>query len=122
MDMASGINKAILVGQLGQDPELRHTQQGRAVCTLRVAVNERRKDGDAWKDHVQWFDVVTWDKTAENVSQFLKKGRQIYAEGRIETRQFKDREGVEREKTDIVAHTVLFLGGNDGDRKGGDRY
>ena len=115
--MASGVNKVILVGNLGKDPEVRYIQSGNAVCTLRLAVTERKKDGEnGWKDHTEWMDVVTWGKTAENAGQYLAKGRQIYVEGRLQTRQYKDKDGNDRYKTEVVANQVVFLGG--GDRTG----
>lgn len=117
--MASGVNKVILVGNLGKDPEVRYVQSGNAVCTLRLAVTERRKDGDGWKDHTEWMDVVTFGKTAENAGQYLQKGRQIYVEGRLQTRQYKDKEGNERYRTEVVANQVLFLGGGGGERGAG---
>ena len=116
--MAAGVKKVILVGNLGKDPEVRYVQSGNAVCTLRLAVTERRKEGDQWKDHTEWMDVVTFGKTAENAGQYLQKGRQIYVEGRLQTRQFKDKEGVEKWRTEVVANQVLFLGGG-GDRGAG---
>lgn len=112
--MASGVNKVILVGNLGKDPEVRFVQSGQAVCTLRIACTERRKDGDEWKDHTEWMDVVTFGKTAENAGQYLQKGRQVYVEGRMQTRQYKDKEGHDRYRTEVVAHQVLFLGGGEG--------
>ena len=118
-DMAAGVNRVTLVGNLGRDPEVRYAQSGTAICTLRLAVTERRKDGDGWKDHTEWMDVVTFGKTAENAGQYLQKGRQVYVEGRLQTRQYKDKEGVEKYKTEVVANQVLFLGGG-GDR-GSDR-
>jgi single-strand DNA-binding protein len=121
--MAGGVNKVILVGNLGKDPEVRYIQSGNAVCTLRLAITERRKDGEnGWKDHTEWMDVVTWGKTAENAGQYLAKGRQIYVEGRIQTRQYKDKDGNDRYKTEVVANQVLFLGGGDrGAGAGGPR-
>jgi single-strand DNA-binding protein len=117
--MASGVNKVILVGNLGKDPEVRYVQSGNAVCTLRLAVTERRKDGDGWKDHTEWMDVVTFGKTAENAGQYLQKGRQVYVEGRLQTRQYKDKEGHDRWRTEVVANQVLFLGGGGGERGAG---
>ncbi|OGQ18408.1 MAG: hypothetical protein A2138_16340 [Deltaproteobacteria bacterium RBG_16_71_12] len=111
--MAAGVNKVILVGNLGKDPEVRYVQSGNAVCTLRLAVNERRKEGDQWKDHTEWMDVVTFGKTAENAGQYLQKGRQVYVEGRMQTRQYKDKEGHEKWRTEVVANQVLFLGGGE---------
>lgn len=114
--MASGVNKVILVGNLGKDPEVRYIQSGNAVCTLRLAVGERRKDGDNWVDHTEWMDVVTWGKTAENAGKFLAKGRQVYVEGRLQTREYKDKDGNQRFKTEVVAEDLKFLGGGDGQR------
>jgi single-strand DNA-binding protein len=111
--MAAGVNKVILVGNLGKDPEVRYVQSGNAVCTLRLAVTERRKDGDQWKDHTEWMDVVTFGKTAENAGQYLQKGRQVYVEGRLQTRNYKDKEGVEKWRTEVVANQLLFLGSGD---------
>jgi len=109
--MANGINKVILVGNLGRDPEIRQTQSGSGVTTLNVAVSERRKEGDSWVDHTEWVKVVCFGKTAENVGKYLKKGRQIYAEGRLQTRKYTDKEGKERYWTEVVAHQIVFLGG-----------
>ena len=111
--MAAGVNKVILVGNLGKDPEVRYVQSGNAVCTLRLAVTERRKEGDQWKDHTEWMDVVTFGKTAENAGQYLQKGRQVYVEGRLQTRNYKDKEGVEKWRTEVVANQLLFLGSGD---------
>lgn len=111
--MATGVNRVILVGNLGRDPEVRYVQSGNAVCTMSIACTERRKDGDNWKDHTEWMKVVTFGKTAENAGQYLAKGRQVYVEGRLQTRQYKDKDGVEKYATEVVAHTVLFLGGKD---------
>jgi single-strand DNA-binding protein len=113
--MANGVNKVILVGNLGKDPEVRYLQSGNAVCTLRLAVTERRKEGDGWKDHTEWMDVVTFGKTAENAGQYLKKGRQVYVEGRMQTRSYKDKHGVEKYRTEVVGNQLLFLGGAGGD-------
>lgn len=109
--MSGGVNKVILVGNLGKDPEVRFTQSGNAVCNLRLACSERKKDGDSWVDHTEWVDVVTFGKTAENVGQYLSKGRQIYVEGRLQTRKWKDRDGNDRWSTEVVANRVNFLGG-----------
>lgn len=110
--MSNGVNKVILVGNLGKDPEVRYIQSGNAVCNLRLAVTERRKDGDNWKDHTEWMDVVVWGKTAENVGQYCSKGKQLYVEGRIQTREYDDKDGNKRKATEVVASQVLFLGRN----------
>lgn len=108
------MNKAILVGRLGFDPELRRTQGGTAVVNLRLATSDRRKDGDQWVDHTEWHTVTAWGRTAENVEKFCKKGKQLYVEGRIQTREFTDKSGVSRKSTEVVADVVRFLGSRDG--------
>ena len=115
--MAAGINKVILVGNLGRDPEVRYAQSGMAICKLSVAVTERVKDGDAWKDQTEWFRVTVFGKTAENAGQYLQKGRQVYVEGRLKTDKYKDKDGVEKTSTEVIANTLQFLGGG----AGGDR-
>lgn len=112
--MATGVNKVIMVGNLGRDPEVRYTQSGSAVCNLRLAVGERRKDGEGWREHTEWVTVVCFGRTAENVGQFMSKGRQIYIEGRLQTRKYTDRDGQDRWSTEVVASQVLFLGGKEG--------
>jgi single-strand DNA-binding protein len=109
--MASGINKVIIVGNLGRDPEVRYSQAGMAICNFSVAVTERVKDGDAWKEATEWFRVVTFGKTAETAGQYLQKGRQVYVEGRLKTSKYKDKEGAEKTSVELVANTVQFLGG-----------
>ena len=113
------VNKAILVGNLGQDPELRTTGSGTSVVTLRLATTERRRDRDGnWSDHTEWHSVVAFGKTAENVARYCRKGKQLYVEGRIQTRKWQDRDGKDRWSTEIVADTIRFLGGGGG--AGGD--
>ena len=116
--MAAGLNKVTLIGNLGRDPEVRYTQSGNAVSNLSVAVTERRKDGDDWKDQTEWVNVVCFGRTAENVGQFLAKGRQVYVEGRMQTREWQDNEGNKRRSTEVVAHNILFLGGKESFGKG----
>lgn len=105
------MNKVIIVGNLGQDPELRYTQSGTAVANINVATNERRKTGDEWKEHTEWHRVVVWGKTAENCEKYLAKGSKIAVEGRIQTNEWEDKEGATRRTTEIVANNVEFLGG-----------
>lgn len=109
--MSNGINKVMIVGNLGRDPESRATPSGTTVTQMSVAVGERRKDGDAWVEHTEWVRVVTFGKTAENAAQFLQKGRQVYVEGRLQTKSYKDKDGVEKYSTEVVADRLLFLGG-----------
>lgn len=113
------LNRAQLIGHLGQDPEIRSTQGGQSVGSLRVATTEKRKDRDGnWTDHTEWHTVTVWGSTAENCGKYLKKGSQVYVEGRIQTRKWQDKEGKDRYSTEIVAENVRFLGGRgDGERR-----
>jgi len=109
--MATGLNKVTLIGNLGKDPEVRYTQGGTAVCNMRIGVTERRKEGDSWKDQTEWFTIISFGKTAENAGRFLKKGRQVFVEGRLQTRSWEDKEGQTRYTTEVVANQMIFLGG-----------
>jgi single-strand DNA-binding protein len=119
--MSEGINKVILLGNVGQDPELRYTPSGQAVCDLRLATTERRagRDGAQAKEYTEWHTVVVWGKQGENVKQYVQKGRQLYVEGRIQTRSWDDRDGKKRYTTEVVANKVLFIGGGGGRRSEG---
>jgi len=110
------VNKAILVGNLGADPEMRQTNSGQAVCNLRIATTHRTKTGDRWEPATEWHNVVCFGRTAENVGQYCTKGKQVYIEGRIQTRKWKDRDGNERRSTEVVAHEVKFLGSRQDDQ------
>lgn len=113
------VNKVILIGNLGQDPDVKSTQGGQSVANLSIATSERRKDRDGnWTDHTEWHKVTAWGNTAENVGKFCKKGKQVYIEGRLQTRKWQDKEGKDRYTTEIVADVVRFLGGKEG---GGER-
>lgn len=112
------LNRAMLIGNLTADPELRHTQSGTAVCDLRIATNERRKVGDEWKDHAEYHRVVVWAKRAENCAKYLSKGSKVYIEGRLSTRARDDKDGNKRYTTEIVADDVQFLDGRSGGRGG----
>ncbi len=106
------VNKVILLGRLGQDPELRYTQSQMAICTLNLATNDRRKSADGeWKDETEWHRVVTFGKTAENCNKYLQKGRQAFIEGKIRTNKWQDKEGKDRYTTEVLASTVQFIGG-----------
>ena len=106
----AGLNKVMLIGNLGADPEMRYTANGNAVTTFNLAVNRNwtGPDGER-KEETEWFTVVSWDKLAETVSQFLQKGRRAYVEGRMKTRSWEGQDGQKRYKTEVVANTVLFL-------------
>jgi single-strand DNA-binding protein len=115
------INKVILIGNLGVDPkeELRTTGSGTHVLNMRIATNERRKNAEGeWADHTEWHNVVCFGRTAENVANFCQKGRQLYVEGRLQTRKWQDRDGNDRWSTEVVANEVRFLG-NRGESEGG---
>lgn len=115
------INKVILIGNLGQDPDLRSTASGATVANLRIATTERRKDRDGnWSDHTEWHSVVSFGRTAENVGKYCRKGKQVYIEGRLQTRKWQDREGRDRYSTEVVADNIRFLsGGGQGASQGG---
>ena len=116
--MAS-INRVVLVGNLTRDPELRHTQSGMAVCSLRLAVNTRRKDETGqWVDKPNYFDVTVWGNQGERCAQYLSKGRPVGVDGRLEWREWETPEGNKRQAVDVVADTVQFLGSR-GDGEGG---
>jgi single-strand DNA-binding protein len=105
------VNKAILIGHLGQDPEVRFLASGQAVARLSVATNEKWKDAAGeLKERTDWHNVVVWGKTAEHCGQYLTKGRQVYVEGSIRTRDY-EKDGVKRYITEVVAQRVQFLGG-----------
>ena len=105
------LNLAQVIGNLGADPELRYTSNGQAVCTLRLATDESYmgKDGQR-QTNTQWHRVVVWGKQAEACKEYLNKGRQVYAQGRLQTRKWVDKDGVTRFTTEIVAQRIRFLG------------
>jgi len=106
-----GINKVILIGNLGKDPELRYTPGGQAVATFPLATTERWNDKNGQRqDRTEWHNIVVWGKLAELVNQYLKKGRSAYVEGRIATRSWDHRDGVKKYRTEIIANQVQFLG------------
>lgn len=115
----NGMNLAVVSGNLGQDPEVRYTQSGNAVMTISVACNEKRKQGDEWKDHTEWFNIVIWGKRAEALGKVLEKGSGVLIRGRIQTRNWEDKNGVKRYTTEIVADDIVLL--PRGQRGGGGR-
>jgi single-strand DNA-binding protein len=109
------VNKVILVGRLGQNPEVRYTPSGAAVANFSVATNESWTDkAGAKQEKTEWHKVVVWGKLAELCNQYLAKGRQVYLEGRLQTREWKDKEGQTKYTTEINAQTIQFLGANAG--------
>jgi single-strand DNA-binding protein len=105
------LNKAMLIGNLGKDPELKMTGGGIPVCQFSIATTERRRDGTSgqWVDHTEWHNIVTFGKVAENCSKYLKKGSQVFIDGRIQTRKWQDKEGKDRYTTEIIGNSVQFL-------------
>src|SRR3954447_18034270 len=110
--MAANINRVILIGNLTRDPELRHTPSGTAVCSLRLAVNSRRKDQTGqWVEKPNYFDVTVWGQQGENCAQYLAKGRPVGVDGRLEWREWDAQDGTKRQAVEIIADGVQFLGG-----------
>lgn len=118
----SSVNKVFVLGNLGQDPEVRYTPAGQAVCELNIATNERwkGKDGQA-QEKVEWHRVVVWGKDAENAGKYLTKGRPVHVEGRLQTRKYQAKDGSDRYVTEIVANSIQYLNGKEGGGRGGDR-
>lgn len=116
--MARGINKVILIGNLGQDPELRYTGTGTAVCNMRLATNESYKGADGnMVDKTEWHSVVAWSRLAEICGEYLKKGSQVYFEGSLQTRSYDDKDGNTKYVTEIKAKEMMMLSGR-GDSNG----
>ncbi len=116
-----GVNKAILIGNLGGDPELRSTPSGTSVASFTLATNESWTDREGQKqERTEWHRIVAWGKLAEICGQYLRKGRQVYIEGRLTTRSWEDRQGNQRKTTEIVAQQMLMLGGRGPDQGGAE--
>lgn len=121
--MARGINKVILVGNLGNDPEVRYAQSGSAITTLSVATSESWKDKNGeMQERTEWHRVKAFGRLAEIMGEYLKKGRQVYIEGSLRTEKYTDKNGVEKYATDIIADEMQMLGGpGEGGGGGGQR-
>jgi single-strand DNA-binding protein len=116
------VNKVILIGNLGADPELKYTPSNRPLCNLSVATNEVFKDKSGQRqERTEWHRVTVWGDQAETCSKYLGKGRSVYVEGRLQTRSWDDKDGKKRYSTDIVADRVVFLGGGGAGEGGGRR-
>ncbi len=113
--MAS-INKVILIGNLGRDPEVRYTPNGSAVCNISVATTRNWKDKNSGDkvEETEWHRVVFYDRLAEIAGEYLKKGRPVYVEGRLKTRKWQDKDGVEKYTTEVIAEQMQLLGGREG--------
>jgi single-strand DNA-binding protein len=115
-----GVNKVILIGNLGSDPELRSTPGGSSVSTFTLATNESWNDKEGTRqERTEWHRIVAWGKLAEICSQYLRKGKQVYIEGRLTTRSWEDKQGNQRKTTEIVAQTMMMLGGRGGSQDEG---
>ena len=109
---ATNINRVILTGNLTRDPELRSTPSGTSVCSLRLAVNSRRKNASGeWIDKPNYFDITVWGQQGENCAQYLAKGRPVAIDGRLEWREWEAQDGAKRQAVEVVAESVQFLGG-----------
>jgi len=120
--MTKSVNKVILVGNVGQDPEVKYTASGVPVAKLSIATNERFKDkNDAWQDRTEWHNVVAWQRLAEIVGEYVRKGSKLYVEGKLQTSTWEDKQSGERKyRTEIVARDIVLLGSRDNgpERKG----
>ena len=122
------LNKVMIIGNTGRDAELRYTANGTAISDFSMAVNSRRRSASGdWEDETEWFQVTLFGDRAERISQYITKGKQLYVEGRLRTRNWDDDQGVRHYRTELIANTVQFLdrrsqdGGGDGDWGGGNR-
>ncbi|WP_119395423.1 single-stranded DNA-binding protein [Salinibius halmophilus] len=117
------INKAMILGRLGQDPEIRATASGTQVANLNVATNSRSRDMNGnWTDTTEWHRVTLFGKTAEIAGQYLRKGSQVYIEGRIQTRKWQDQNGQDRYTTEIIGNEMQMIGGREGGMDNGGGY
>ncbi|HWC31412.1 MAG TPA: single-stranded DNA-binding protein [Dehalococcoidia bacterium] len=107
--MPDGLNKVMLIGNLGTDPEMRYTANGSAVTTFRLAVSRSYGGEGERREETEWFTIVTWNKLAELLGQHLQKGRKVFVEGRLTTRSWDGPDGQKRYRTEVVANQVLFL-------------
>jgi single-strand DNA-binding protein len=118
---ATNINRVILTGNLTRDPELRSTPGGTSVCSLRLAVNSRRKDSSGeWTDKPNYFDITVWGAQGENCANYLSKGRPVAVDGRLEWREWEAKDGSKRQSVEVIADSVQFLGSREGGGGGGN--
>lgn len=118
--MARGLNKVMIIGNLGKDPEMKYTQQGTPITTFSVAVSRTRKSPDGQViDETEWFRVVAWERLAETCNEFLRRGSKVYIEGRLQTRKYTGQDGQERQIVEVVAQDMQMLDGRQGGQGGG---
>lgn len=120
--MSKSVNKVILIGNLGKDPEVKYTPSGMAVAKFSLATNDRFKDKEGnWQDRTEWHNLVAFQRTAEIVGEYLKKGRTVYVEGKLQTSSWDDKEtGAKKYKTEIIVNELVLLGGGQRGDSGGD--
>lgn len=117
------LNRVTLIGNLGKDPELRYTAGGQAVATFSIATNESWKDKEGnLQEKTEWHNIVAWQRLAEICGEYLKKGRKVYIEGRLQTRNYEDKEGVKRYVTEIVAQDMILLDSRGAGESGGGNF
>ena len=119
--MAKSVNKVILIGRLGKDPELKYTASGTPFCRFSMATDDTWNDKTSGErqEKTEWHNIVVWDRLAEICNQYLTKGKLIYIEGRLQTREWDDQDGNKRRTTEVVARDMVMLGGNTGEGAGG---
>jgi single-strand DNA-binding protein len=120
-DPMASVNKVILLGNLGRDPELRYTPGGQPVANFSIATSEswNKKDGSGREEKTEWHRIVAWGRTAELCAQYLAKGRTVYIEGRLQTREWENKEGQKQRTTEVIANSVQFIGSGGGGGAGG---
>ncbi len=119
--MAGSLNKVMIIGNLGRDPELKYTQSGTPVCTLNIATNEKWRDQQGnMQDKTEWHRVIVWERQGENCANYLRKGSSVYIEGSLQTRKWQDQNGQDRWTTEVKAQRVQFLDGRTGGQGGFD--
>jgi single-strand DNA-binding protein len=118
--MARGVNKVILLGNLGKDPESRFTPSGTPVTTFSLAVNRNVKEGDGWKEQTEWVRCVAWERQAETIGQYVKKGNQLYIEGRLQTREWTDKDNIKRYTTEVIVQDFTLIGSKGQNAGSGD--
>jgi single-strand DNA-binding protein len=113
--MPKSVNKVILVGNVGQDPEVKYTPSGTPIAKLSLATNERFKDrSDEWQERTEWHSIIAWQRLAEIVGEYIKKGSKLYIEGKLQTSSWEDRQsGTKRYRTEIVARDIVLLGSHE---------
>jgi len=121
--MAKGVNKVFLLGRLGKDPEMKATQGGMTIANFTLATSDRTKDAQGnWQDHTEWHNLVAFQRTAEIVRDYCKKGSQIFVEGKIQTRSWEDKEGHKKYWTEILVNELSLLDSKPGGGEGGGSY